>query len=136
MTDKVKDEEGGDEGLKVTDKRRFAGDGEAKQTANEAPAEKVVGDKPEEKVVYEKPPEINFSTFLLSLATSAHVHLGNIPNPATQKTETDLGLAKQTIDILGVLEEKTRGNLNTEEARLMEHVLFDLRMIYVEKGRV
>ena len=81
-----------------------------------------------------KPSEqkIDFPTFVLSLATSAQVHLGSIPNPVSGKTEKDLVLAKQTIDIIGILQEKTKGNLSDEEARLMEHLLYDLRMRYVE----
>lgn len=77
-------------------------------------------------------PEINFPTFILSLATSAQVHLGAVDNPVTGKKEKDVALAKQTIDILGMMQEKTKGNLTDEEGRLLEHVLFDLRMMYVE----
>ena len=71
----------------------------------------------------------------LSLATSAQVHLGAIPHPTTGKPEPDLALAKQTIDILGIIEEKTKGNLTEAEGRLLEHVLFDLRMMYVELSK-
>lgn len=83
----------------------------------------------------DKDDRIDFSTFILSLATSAQVHLGAIPNPATGKQEKDLALAKQTIDILGVLEEKTKGNLAEQEGRLLQHLLFDLRMMYVEQNK-
>lgn len=83
----------------------------------------------------DKDDRIDFSTFILSLATSAQVHLGAIPNPATGKQEKDLALAKQTIDILGVLEEKTKGNLAEQEGRLLQHLLFDLRMMYVEESK-
>lgn len=79
-----------------------------------------------------KLPDINFPTFILSLATSAQVHLGVVDDPMTKKKEKDLDLAKQTIDIVGILQEKTKGNLSEEEGRLLEHVLFDLRMMYVE----
>lgn len=79
--------------------------------------------------------EIDFSTFVLSLATSAQVHLGLVANPASGKQGADLPLAKQTIDILGILQDKTKGNLEEEENRLLEHLLYDLRMIYVEKNK-
>ena len=82
-----------------------------------------------------KIPEINFSTFVLSLATSVQVHLGVVANPVTGKQEKDLDLAKQTIDILGVLQEKTKGNLADDEGRLLEHVLYDLRMIFIEANK-
>ncbi|MFH0799601.1 MAG: DUF1844 domain-containing protein [Pseudomonadota bacterium] len=80
-------------------------------------------------------PEINFLTFVLSLATSAQVHLGVVPNPVSGKEEKDMGAAKQTIDILGILQEKTKGNLSDDEDRLLQHVLYDLRMMYVEKNK-
>lgn len=82
-----------------------------------------------------KIPEINFSMFILSLATSVQVHLGVVANPATGKQEMDVDLAKQTIDILGILQEKTKGNLTDEEGRLLEHVLYDLRMMFIEANK-
>lgn len=91
-------------------------------------------EKGEKKDAKEIPP-IDFPTFVLSLATSAQVHLGAIPNPASGKQENDLVLAKQTIDILGILKDKTKGNLSGDEDRLFEHVLFDLRMMYVEASK-
>ena len=80
-------------------------------------------------------PQINFATFILSLNHSTLVHLGIIDDPATGKKEKNLVLAKQTIDILAVLEEKTRGNLTDDEATMLKNILYDLRIIYVrEKG--
>jgi len=76
-------------------------------------------------------PPIDFNTFVLSLSTSALVHLGVVPNPETGETAPQLALAKQTIDLLGLLEEKTTGNLTGEEERLLAQVLTDLRMRYV-----
>ena len=78
---------------------------------------------------------IDFATFVLSLSTSAMVHLGAVPDPERQKPERNLPLAKQTIDILGLLKEKTRGNLTPEEARLLDELLFDLRMRYLDAGK-
>ncbi|MBN1283058.1 MAG: DUF1844 domain-containing protein [Proteobacteria bacterium] len=75
---------------------------------------------------------MDFSTFTLSLATSAQFHMGLVPHPSTGKPEKNLPLAKETIDLIAMLQEKTRGNLSEQESRLMEHVLYDLRMMYVE----
>ena len=77
-------------------------------------------------------PEINFSTFIFSLNASALVNLGGIENPDTGKKEKNLPLAKQTIDILGMLEEKTRGNLTGDEENLLKNLLYDLRLYYVK----
>ena len=80
-------------------------------------------------------PEITFSTFIFSLNTSVLVHLGIIEDPATDKKAKNLLIAKQTIDILGMLEEKTRGNLNKDEENMLKNILYDLRILYVkEKG--
>jgi len=80
-------------------------------------------------------PEINFAAFIFSLNTSVLVHLGIIDDPASGKKVKNLTLAKQTIDILGMLEEKTRGNLTKDEKSMLKHILYDLRIIYVkEKG--
>lgn len=75
-------------------------------------------------------PEIDFGTFVMSLATSVLVHLGEVPHPEGQSTQ-NRALAKQTLDILGMLREKTRGNLSKEETELLDNLLYDLRMKYV-----
>ena len=80
-------------------------------------------------------PEINFSTFLLSLNASALVNLGLIENPATGKIEKMLTMAKQTIDIMGMLEEKTSGNLTTDEEGLLKNILYELRLNYVKQKK-
>jgi hypothetical protein len=77
-------------------------------------------------------PAIDFATFILSLASSALVNLGELPAPDTGTTEKDLELAKQMIDILGMLEEKTRGNLDEAEQKLLTSLLYDLRIKYVD----
>jgi Domain of unknown function (DUF1844) len=77
-------------------------------------------------------PTLDFGTFIQSLAHAALMHLGDAPHPDTNAVERNLPLAKQTIDLIGTLEEKTRKNLTGEEERLIEQVLFDLRMRYVE----
>ena len=79
---------------------------------------------------------IDFYTFGLSLASAAFVQLGDAPNPETGKpSEPDLLVAKQTIDILAMLREKTKGNLTEEEAHFLETLLADLRIRFVEKSR-
>lgn len=76
---------------------------------------------------------IDFSTFVLSLATTAMSHLGEVPDPATGKNDTNLDEAKQIIDILCMLKKKTSGNLSHEESQMMEHFLYELRMKYLSK---
>ena len=80
-------------------------------------------------------PQINFPTFVLSMNASALVHLGAIDDPATGTKTKNLPMAKQTIDILSMLEEKTKGNLTGDEEKMLKGILYDLKMIYVrEKG--
>jgi len=78
-------------------------------------------------------PEINFSTFILSLNSSALVHLGIQTDPTSGSSSKNLLMAKQTIDIFAMLEEKTKGNLADDEKRLLTHILYELRMLYVKQ---
>ena len=78
-------------------------------------------------------PDITFSSLIFSLSSTAFMQLGAIPDPNTGKTEKDLPMAKQTIDLLGVLREKTRNNLDSEEENLFDHLLYDLRMAYIKE---
>lgn len=82
----------------------------------------------------EELPNIDFSTFVLSLSHSALVHLGDAPTPEGTR-DVHLPLARQTIDLLGLLQEKTRNNLNASEERLLEQALTDLRLRFVEVSR-
>ncbi len=78
---------------------------------------------------------IDFYTFVLSLGSSAFVHLGDAPHPETGKpVEPDLLVAKQTIDILAMLREKTKGNLTGEEEKFLETLLTDLRIRFVQRS--
>lgn len=79
-------------------------------------------------------PRLDFSTFVLGIIGSAYVHLGEAPSPEGP-SERNLFLARQDIDLLGVLEEKTKGNLTGEEEALLEQALTDLRMRFVEASR-
>lgn len=80
-------------------------------------------------------PEITFATFLVGLSSEALALLGEIPDPVTGAQRRDLPAAQQLIDIIGVLHDKTRGNLDHNEQSLIEAILFDLRMKYVELAR-
>jgi hypothetical protein len=82
-------------------------------------------------------PGVDFATFCVSLASSALYHLGSVPHPETRETvaERNLPLARQTIDSLEMLEQKTRGNLTAEELKLLQSLLYELRMRYVEASR-
>ena len=80
-------------------------------------------------------PEINFPTFIASLNAAALVHLGAIEDPAVGKKVKNLAMAKQTIDILCMLQKKTEGNLIQDEENMLKNILYDLRIMYVkEKG--
>ncbi len=136
-----------EKGFVIKDRRRFDDSGEAKpESPREEAAAKPQEPKPEAKAAEprqdekaqeastEQPfPELNFATFVFSLGTSAMYHFGDFPDPATKKAERNLEAAKQTIDILGILKEKTKGNLNDDEERLLESLLYELRMRYVRE---
>ena len=138
----------GNEHFEIRDKRRFREDTirdedtkihEEKTHAHhqkeqagkiQEKAEKIEAERPEDE---EAPiPEVTFSSFIFSLARSAFMHLGEEPHPETGKVEISLPLAKETINIISILEEKTRGNLTPEEDQLIKNMLFALRMKYVE----
>jgi hypothetical protein len=78
-------------------------------------------------------PALSFVEFVIGLATNAAVHFGDLPDPFTgQKSEQNLDGATQVIEILSLLEQKTRGNLTPEERQVLEQVLFELRMRFVD----
>ncbi len=80
-------------------------------------------------------PPVNFSTFILSLNSSALMHLGEIPMPGSDETTKDLNMARHSIDVIAMLEEKTRGNLTEDEEKLLKHVLYDLRMKFIAASK-
>ena len=130
----------------VNDRRAFSEenqDGETQdkeQSAESSPevdaqASSAAEESPAAEARHEPPlPEINFSTFVVSLNASALLHLGAIEDPTTGQTNKNLSMAKQTIDILKLLEEKTVGNLSSEETNLLKSILYDLRIIYVKES--
>lgn len=124
-------------GFRVTDRRRFSDTGEMRPQAATEPTEPSRATPPAapEKPAASRPVEdeaVTFSTFVLGLSTQVLLHLGEIPNPVTGAVERDFQAAKQVIDILGILADKTRNNLEAGEHALLESILYDLRMRYVE----
>lgn len=148
-------------GFKVEDRRRFSAEGELKpehrgpepagtQTSTahsmpEAAASPAGSDtqaRPPNAQDFkafsqrgEAAPEITFGTFVVGLSTQALVHLGELPDPHTNQPAADLSAAQQLIDIIAMLEHKTRGNLDHDEQTMLETILFELRMKYVERAR-
>jgi hypothetical protein len=77
-------------------------------------------------------PVVDFSTFILSLSHSVLVHLGDAPSPDDGQSHPNLPMARQTIDLIAMLEDKTRGNLTGDEERVLAQVLYDLKLRYIE----
>lgn len=145
--------------FKVADRRKFNPDGSLKEGVTIEPEPPKEETKPAESVAAEssslsgedmsKAPEIadeddeipgaddpaSFVNFLSTLATNAAASLGAVPHPATGKRSLDLDTGKYWLDVLGMLREKTKGNLHKEESRLLEGLLGDLRMQYVQLVR-
>ena len=114
------------EDFKVTDKRQSAKKGPDQEGPDDSKSTKSEG--PNSVPL----PDMNFSTFVFSLNTSALVQLGEIPEFGSGEIQKDLILAQYTIDTLAMLQEKTVGNLAEDEKGFLEHILFDLRMRYVK----
>ncbi|HEY0465289.1 MAG TPA: DUF1844 domain-containing protein [Polyangiaceae bacterium] len=77
-------------------------------------------------------PAVDFTTFVLSLSHSALLHLGDAPHPNGGTSEVDLPMARQTIDLLALIQEKTHGNLTGAEEQMLTQALYDLRLRFVE----
>jgi uncharacterized protein YjaG (DUF416 family) len=127
MTDEEK-------GFVIKDRRSLDDKGELKEEADEKDARKEEGKEAPRKDQAQRPvlPEVNFSYFLVSLSSSALLHLGEIADPQTAEKRMDLPLAKHSIDIIAMLKEKTKGNLTDEEQKALESILTDLRWRYVK----
>jgi hypothetical protein len=123
-------------GFKVADRRRFVDDAESAPTADAKAEEPAPASSPPTEAPHDHQPheEINFTTFVMGLTTQALMHLGEIADPA-QPQAPDLPAAKQMIDLLGILRDKTTGNLDAAEEQLLASMLYDLRMRYVEVSR-
>lgn len=129
--------------FKVSDRRKFSPDGELLDPgapSNEAettsePETKEAGTTPDPEQ-QDAAGQIDFASFMLSLATTALAHLGEVADPATGEKTENLGAAKQMIDILSLLEEKTKGNLEPDEERLLDSLLYELRMKYLNQAKI
>ncbi len=161
MPNNEKDQE---TGFKVTDRRLFTEEGDPRPEAQRpssaeprrpdsrekkaesrtqpAPPRQAPGNRQPEQPRSGKQPageeelSIDFPSFLLSMATSAMVHMGEVADPATGRPAENLQAARQTIDILTILREKTQGNLSTDEQRLLDGLLYELRLKFLSKSKV
>jgi hypothetical protein len=129
-----------EQGFRITDKRGFQEDGETRSPESSGKVEeKPAGDPASskdtinpDKDIPPRPP-IDFPSYVLSYYTQGLVLLGEVPNPYTNKKEEDVEAARHMIDILSMLEQKTKGNLDNEEQQLLESVLYELRMKFMAK---
>ena len=121
-------------GFIVKDKRAFDSHGDSKIEAEDAVKEEVKEEvKKEERIG--PLPEVNFSSFILSLSSSVLLHLGEIADPVSGEKRKNMDLAKQSIDIISMLQDKTKGNISQDEEKLIEQMLFDLRMRFFEASK-
>lgn len=129
-----------EQGFRVTDKRGFQEENEpgvpenAEKTEAKSSGEtsSIPKEKPRDQESSSRPP-IDFLSYIVSYYTQGMVLLGEVPNPYTDKKEEDIDAARHTIDILSMLEQKTKGNLSKEEQQLLESVIYELRMKYMAK---
>lgn len=131
------DDEKKGKGFVVRDKRAYLDEEEsevAQEAKEEAPEKEEEAKEPpgEEEASLPPLPEVNFSTFVISLATAAFQQMGLIEGEGEEGPSRDLQLAKHTIDTLAMMDEKTRGNLSQEEERLLGGLLAELRLRYVK----
>lgn len=137
----MSNDQGDSKGFVVKDRRRFDSDGNERADEQEpikptlettedirksSAAEQLSTDEGAESQ------QLNFSSFVMSLATQALMQLGEIQPPAGMEVQVDKNGARQTIDILGMLQEKTKNNLDKDEAHLIEQILHNLRLSYVK----
>ena len=119
-----------EKGFTVRDKR-FS----AKEESGPAPQENKKEEGPKEQEIREETgplPEITLTNLILSISTSALIQLGEIEDPVSNATAKNLPLAKQTIDLISLLKDKTKGNRTPDEDRIVENLLYDLRIRYVK----
>jgi hypothetical protein len=142
-------------GFKVQDRRRFSAEGEAKEGVDSAPqstesidikskpaassaearTETATEQRDANRKSNEPPPELTFAAFLWSLSEQALAALGEVPDPTSGQVNRDLQMAQQMIDIIIMLRDKTRGNLDSHEQALIKEILSGLQMKYVELAR-
>jgi len=119
-----------DKGFTVKDRRSFGEEGDLKETKQ---AEKPASEKkPKDEHKAPPLPEVNFNSLIFSLSSSALLALGEIADPQTGEKREDLPMAKHSIDIISMLNDKSKGNLDNEEQKFIDSMLADLRMRYVK----
>jgi hypothetical protein len=127
-----------EKGFVIKDRRSFdergdlKGEGGEKQPAREEKKEEKKQEARSGEGQRTMLPEVNFSYFLISLSSSALLHMGEIADPQTGEKRKDLPIAKHTIDTIAMLKEKTKGNLTDEEQKALDSILADLRWRYVK----
>ena len=123
------------EGFVIKDKRssQISEDDATLQDEQETKGQEKQTDSSTEKET--EPFQVDFSTFIMSLTSSAFYHLGDMPDPSTGKKEVNLPVVQQTIDMLIMLREKTKGNLNEDEKKLLEQLVYELQVKYVAKTK-
>lgn len=130
------EENEGKKGVNVVDRRRFDASGDARPEQSDAGAapQSATGEgfKMEASDQHE---EVAFGSFIMSLATQVLVQIGEMPAPQGMEIPIDMNAARQTIDIIAMLQRRTRGNLSQEEAHFLEEVLHSLRTSYVSRGK-
>jgi len=126
------------EKIKVTDRRIFDREGKLKKELRKAKKGKPKEEAREKKKEKEKTffPPIDFGSFILSLSTTAFIHLGEVVDPTAKEKKVNLEGAKQMIDIIQMLKEKTEGNLTKEESTLLNNLLYELKMKYMAKAKL
>ena len=147
-------------GFKITDRRKFTSEGEPRKessdesggepkaspepTPQSAPSERSAdfagstpaGVRPTDTASTERPSEATFLDLVGMLATNAMLQLGDIPDPASGQRVENLRAVQDMIDLLEILQQKTKGNLTNKEAEVLEQVLYDLRMRYMAKAKI
>ena len=126
--------------FKVTDRRQFTAEGDPKETPD-SNVPSTESPPPMDEAAHSEsqpaaPEPMDFPSFLLSLGTSGMVQLGEIPDPMTGQKAENLEGARQTIDLLTLLKEKTEGNLSSDESHLFDQLLYELRMKFISKKKV
>ena len=129
-------------GLRVVDRRRFTEEGLEREDVERSSEDRSSGmSQDSAKATPDRKPmpedssntEMSFASFLVSLATQAMIMLGEIPHPDTNSPQINLEAARQTIDILTLLEEKTKGNLTVDEEKLLTEIVASLQIAYVNR---
>jgi uncharacterized protein DUF1844 len=143
-------------GFTVKDKRKIGKEDEApaekapaeEASTNEAPADDAPADESHvseastneasthedisDKGSAEEYPPIDFMSFIMSLSTSALIYMGEVPDPVDNEKKKIIPMAKQMIDLISMLNDKTKGNLTDDEEKYMENILFELKMVFVK----